>query len=77
MRTELAPLIVVNVKQEFPDYRIDRRLASLSENGEENNNNFANTIKSENDCNNNQSEDLNSAVFTVKKSKKNFPFAFN
>lgn len=67
MRTELAPLIVV--KQEFPDFRIDGRLASLSENGEENNNIFAN-IKSENDCNNNQSEDLNSPLFRVKKSKK-------
>lgn len=73
MRTELAPLIVV--KQEFPDFRIDGRLASLSENGEENNNIFAN-IKSENDCNNNQSEDLNSPLFRVKKSKKKISFRF-
>jgi hypothetical protein len=65
MRTELAPLIVV--KQEFPDFRID---GHSSENGEENNNNFVN-IKSENDCNNNQREDLNPSVLSVKKSKKN------
>lgn len=64
MRTELAPLIVV--KQEFPDFRINGN--SISENGEENNNNFT-AIKSENDCNNNQPEDLNS-ISLVKKSKK-------
>lgn len=64
MRTELAPLIVV--KQEFPDFRIDGN--RISENGEENNNNFT-TIKSENDCNNNQPEDLNS-ILLGKKSKK-------
>lgn len=73
MRTELAPLIVV--KQEFPDFRIDGRHASLSENGEENNNIFAN-IKSENDCNNNQTEDLNSPLFRLKKSKNLFSFRF-
>jgi hypothetical protein len=73
MRTELAPLIVVKVKQEFPDFRIETH--RLSENGEENNNNFAH-IKSENDCNNNQSEDFNSPVLSVKKSKNIFPFAF-
>jgi hypothetical protein len=66
MRTELAPLIVV--KQEFPDFRIDGN--RLSENGEENNNNFTN-IKSENDCNNNQPEDLNS-ILLGKKRKKDF-----
>lgn len=63
MRTQLAPLIVV--KQEFPDYRAN--LLDGNEN-EENNNNFP-TIKSENDCNNNQPEDLNSYS---KKSKKSF-----
>ncbi|CAG9798960.1 unnamed protein product [Chironomus riparius] len=61
MRTELAPLIVV--KQEFPDFRIDGN--RISENGEENNNNFT-TIKSENDCNNNQPEDLNSILLGKK-----------
>lgn len=59
MRTELAPLIVV--KQEFPDFR-----NSISENGEENNNNFM-IIKSEHDCNNNQPEDLD--LLSIKKSK--------
>ena len=68
MRTELAPLIVV--KQEFPDFRIDGN--RISENGEENNNNFT-TIKSENDCNNNQPEDLNS-ILLGKKSKKDIFF---
>lgn len=53
MRTQLAPLIVV--KQEFPDFRTS--LIDGGENDEENNNNFP--IKSENDCNNNQPEDLN------------------
>jgi hypothetical protein len=67
MRTELASLIVV--KQEFPDFRINGN--SISENGEENNNNFPN-IKSENDCNNNRPEDYDS--LSVKKSKKNFFF---
>lgn len=66
MRTQLAPLIVV--KQEFPDFRTN--LIDSGENDEENNNIFA-TIKSENDCNNNQPEDLNS--FT-KKSKMNKVF---
>lgn len=63
MRTQLAPLIVV--KQEFPDYRSN--LLEGSEN-EENNNDFP-VIKSENDCNNNQPEDLNPFA---KKSKENF-----
>lgn len=63
MRTELAPLIVV--KQEFPDFRINGNISD--ENGEENNNNFM-IIKSENDCNNNQPEDLDS--LSVKKSKE-------
>lgn len=61
MRTQLAPLIVV--KQEFPDFH-----ANLNENDEENNNSFP-IIKSENDCNNNQHEDLNS--FSKKSKKKN------
>jgi hypothetical protein len=65
MRTQLAPLIVV--KQEFPDYRSS--LLDGSEN-EENNNDFP-TIKSENDCNNNQPEDLN--PFTKKSKNKNAP----
>lgn len=64
MRTQLAPLIVV--KQEFPDFRVN--LIDGNENDEENNNNFP-SIKSENDCNNNQPEDLNSHS---KKSKKSF-----
>lgn len=64
MRTQLAPLIVV--KQEFPDFRAN--LIDGSENDEEINNNFP-TIKSENDCNNNQPEDLN---LYSKKSKKKF-----
>lgn len=63
MRTQLAPLIVV--KQEFPDFRVN--LIDGNDN-EENNNNFP-SIKSENDCNNNQPEDLNSYS---KKSKKSF-----
>lgn len=72
MRTELAPLIVV--KQEFPDFRID---GHSSENGEENNNNYVN-IKSENDCNNNQHEDLNTSVLSVvKKSKKKKIFSLS
>lgn len=66
MRTQLAPLIVV--KQEFPDFRTS--FIDGNENDEENNNSFP-TIKSENDCNNNQSEDLNS--FSKKsKEKKSF-----
>jgi hypothetical protein len=65
MRTQLAPLIVV--KQEFPDFHAN--LIDNNEN-EENNNNFP-QIKSENDCNNNQPEDLNSFI---KKSKKIFFF---
>jgi len=69
MRTELAPLIVV--KQEFPDFRIDGN--RISENGEENNNNFTN-IKSENDCNNNQPEDLNSILLGKKRKKDLFYF---
>jgi hypothetical protein len=73
MRTELSPLIVVKVKQEFPDFRIEAH--QLIENGEENNNNFA-YIKSENDCNNNQSEDFHSSVLSEKKSKKNLLFVF-
>lgn len=62
MRTQLAPLIVV--KQEFPDFR-----TSLIGSGreEENNNDFPH-IKSENDCNNNQPEDLNQYT---RKSKTN------
>lgn len=63
MRTQLAPLIVV--KQEFPDFRVN--LIDGNEIDEENNNNFP-SIKSENDCNNNQPEDLNS--YSTKKSKK-------
>lgn len=66
MRTQLAPLIVV--KQEFPDFRVN--LIDGNQNDEENNNNFP-SIKSENDCNNNQPEDLNSYS---KKSKKSFVF---
>lgn len=63
MRTQLAPLIVV--KQEFPDFRTSL-LNGVGNNDEENNNEFP-IIKSENDCNNNQPEDLNSFL---KKSKK-------
>ena len=76
MRTELAPLIVV--KQEFPDFRIDGGHARIgSENGEENNNNFVH-IKSENDCNNNQHENLNNSVLSVvKKSKEKIQFHFH
>lgn len=74
MRTELAPLIVV--KQEFPDFRIDGHARIGSENGEENNNNFVN-IKSENDCNNNQHEDLNASVFSVVKKSKEKCFHFH
>lgn len=62
MRTQLAPLIVV--KQEFPDFRTS--LLNGVDNNEENNNDFP-TIKSENDCNNNQPEDLN---LFLKKSKR-------
>lgn len=64
MRTQLAPLIVV--KQEFPDFRT----TLLDSGNHEENNNFS-SIKSENDCNNNQPEDLNSFS---KKSKENFDF---
>ena len=66
MRTQLAPLIVV--KQEFPDFRVN--LIDANGHDEENNNHFP-SIKSENDCNNNQPEDLNSYS---KKSKKSFVF---
>lgn len=62
MRTQLAPLIVV--KQEFPDYRTN----FIDGNGNEENNNDFPTIKSENDCNNNQPEELN--CFSAKKSKE-------
>jgi hypothetical protein len=71
MRTELAPLIVV--KQEFPDFRINGNGLSEHDGEDNNNNNNFMTIKSENDCNNNnQREDLDSLSY--KKSKNFFSF---
>lgn len=67
MRTQLAPLIVV--KQEFPDYRGDLLEGNVHDD-DDNNNNFP-VIKTENDCNNNQQEDLSALA---KKCKRiNFP----
>lgn len=62
MRTQLAPLIVV--KQEFPDYRGDLLEGSVHD--DDNNNNFS-VIKTENDCNNNQQEDLSALAKKCKR----------
>lgn len=60
MRTQLASLIVV--KQEFPNFS-----TSIADNNYTDIQNNSSSIKSENDCNNNISEDLN---YFSKKSKE-------